>query len=277
MPILHKPVLLLLLPLAVLTTHAQQQKTDTLTLHFAFDQSAVRPSDSTLFHQLETLSIDSVLITGHTDTKGSVPYNQQLSWKRALSTQTALRATFPESLSASVRLEGRGKTEPLPGDDSLSRRVVVIVYYHEKPPPIAHIDSTPPPPTLHRAGDPDTTITLDNINFIANTPVLTPEAREAMPHTINNLRRYSDRYLEIDGFCNAPGPPLPPHDPLFILSVHRAKYIYDYLVGAGFDSTHLRYKGLGNATPVNAHPTTAAEMDQNMRVEIKIFSKIPPP
>lgn len=175
-----------------------------------------------------------------------------------------------------MRLEGRGKAEPLPGDDSLSRRAVVIVYYHDKPaPPVAKID-TPPPPPVRAPGEPDTTISLSNINFIANTPVLTDAAREAMPGTIDNLRSFRDRYLEIDGFCNAPGPPLPPHDPLFKLSVERAKYIYDLLIQHGFDSTRLRYKGLGNTRSVNAHPTTAAEMDQNMRVEIKVFSKLPP-
>jgi outer membrane protein OmpA-like peptidoglycan-associated protein len=273
MPILTKSVLFLLLPLAVLTTHAQEQKTDTLLFHFAFDRCDLRPADTNLLDRITGLSMDSVSITGHTDTRGSVAYNQQLSMRRALSTQTALLALLPANQPA-IRLEGRGKSEPLPGDDSLSRRVVVIVYYHEKPPPpVARVE--PPPP--HPAGEPDTTFSLDNINFIANTPILTDAAREAMPRTIDNLRSFSDRFLEIDGFCNAPGPPLPPQDPLFKLSVQRAKYIYELLIEHGFDSTRLRFKGLGNTRSVNPHPTTAAEMDQNMRVEIKVFSKLPRP
>jgi len=275
MPILSKSVLFLLLPLAVLTSHAQNQKSDTLTFHFAFDRSDLQPADSPLLSRIAGLAIDSISITGHTDIKGSVAYNQRLSESRAISTQTALQHLLPAT-SPAIRLEGRGKSEPLPGDDSLSRRVVVIVYYHDKPaPPVARIDTPPPPP--HPEGEPDTTLSLDNINFIANTPVLTDAAREAMPGTIRNLRTFSDRFLEIDGFCNAPGPPLPPQDPLYKLSVQRAKYIYDVLVQSGFDSTRLRYKGLGNTRPVNAHPTTAAEMDQNMRVEIKVYRKRPSP
>jgi outer membrane protein OmpA-like peptidoglycan-associated protein len=275
MPFLRKSVLVLLLPLVVLTSHAQQRRTDTLTFHFAFDHSDLRPADSDLLRQITNLATDSVSIIGHTDTKGSVAYNRQLSIRRAVSTQSALQILLTPN-PPTIRLEGRGKSEPLPGDDSLSRRAIVIVYYHDKPaPPIARVD-TPPPPLVHAPGEPDTTFSLNNINFIANTPVLTDAARDAMPATIDNLRTFSDRYLEIDGFCNAPGPPLPPHDPLFKLSVERAKYIYDLLIQHGFDSTRLRYKGLGNTRAVNAHPTTAAEMDQNMRVEIKVFSKLPP-
>jgi outer membrane protein OmpA-like peptidoglycan-associated protein len=294
MPVLLKSVLFLLLPLVVLTAHAQQQRSDTLTFHFAFDRSDIHATDSQriknyfIQHQKDfrpedsssgyspPFFVDSAVVIGFTDPVGGSNYNQRLSERRAKSVMMWVMYWLPQERPRAGRIEGRGKTEPLPGDDSLSRRAVVIVYYHDKPePPVARIDSPPPPP-LHAPGEPDTVISLNNINFIANTPVLTDAAREAMPRTIDNLRSFSDRYLEIDGFCNAPGPPLPPHDPLFKLSVQRAKYIYDMLVNSGFDSTRLRYKGLGNTRPVNAHPTTAAEMDQNMRVEIKVFSKLPP-
>ena len=62
-----------------------------------------------------------------------------------------------------------------------------------------------------------------------------------------------------------------PKDPLFILSVRRAKFIYEYLVDAGFDPAKLTYKGMGNATPINPHPITKEEMYANMRVEIKVY------
>lgn len=290
MPVLLKSVLFVLLPLAVLTTHAQQQRSDTLIFHFAFDRSEVKSIDAKTIGQyfqdkvstfacvdspemiIEGSYVDSVYVIGYTDKVGGSLYNQRLSIHRAEAISKLITRWLPEEF-ANKKVEGRGKSDLLPGDDSLSRRAVVIVYYHDKPaPPVSKIE-TPP---AHADNEPDTVISLNNINFIANTPVLTDAAREAMPRTIDNLRSFSDRYLEIDGFCNAPGPPLPPHDPLFKLSVQRAKYIYDMLVNSGFDSTRLRYKGLGNTRPVNAHPTTAAEMDQNMRVEIKVFSKLPP-
>jgi outer membrane protein OmpA-like peptidoglycan-associated protein len=267
MPILVR-CLLLLLVLAP-AVHAQRSRTDTLVVHFAFDRSNVRPADTAVLAGTRR-DADSILVLGYTDTVGSDDYNQRLSYRRALAAKIAL---LQSGIQPPIRLDARGESNPLPGDDSLSRRVEVIVYYRLKDTPA--IVKAPPPdtPRVRPDDEPDTTFGLDNINFIANTPVLTDAARDTLPHSVAYLRQFSNRYLEILGFCNQPGPPLQPKDPLFILSVRRAKFIYDYLVRQGFDSTHLSYKGMGNTNPVNAHPTTAAEMDQNMRVEIRVFRK----
>ena len=263
-------LLLVLAPAAV----AQRPRADTLVLHFAFNRSNVYPADSTAL-QSATRSADSILLLGYTDTVGATTYNERLSYRRALATKTALLAYYP-SKAPPIRLDPRGETNPLPGDDSFSRRVEIIVYYHIKDTPA--IVKAPPvdTPRIRPDDEPDTAFGLDNINFIANTPILTDAAKEALPGSVAYLRHFALQYLEIDGFCNQPGPPLKPKDPLFILSIRRAKFIYDYLIAQGFDSTHLRYKGLGNTNPVNAHPTTAHEMDQNMRVEIRVFRKPPP-
>jgi outer membrane protein OmpA-like peptidoglycan-associated protein len=77
--------------------------------------------------------------------------------------------------------------------------------------------------------------------------------------------------MEIDGFCNSLVPLSGADDPLFKLSVKRAKFIYDYLIAAGFDPAKLTYKGMGNASPINPDPVTRQQMDANMRVEIKVY------
>lgn len=264
----------------------QQNRTDTLVFHFTFDQSKMRPGDSKRIahyfgerqRAFNTGGIDrgywfdSVLVAGYTDTVGSKAYNQRLSQRRAEAVVAYVIQWLPQETPRAGRLEARGETDPLPGDDSLSRRVLVIVHYRLRDTPV--VATVPPPP--HPEGEPDTVIPLENIRFIANTPILTDEARELMPRITPQLLKFSDRYLEINGYCNAPGPPLPEYDPLFKLSVARAKYIYDYLIGQGFDSTHLRYIGRGNASPLNANPVTKQEMDQNMRVEIRVFRQFPP-
>jgi outer membrane protein OmpA-like peptidoglycan-associated protein len=246
---------------------AQGIRADTLVVHFDFDRSTIRPHDSATLANLSARTPDSILLLGYTDTIGSSPYNQKLSTRRALAAKAALRLQIP------IRLDPRGESNPLPGDDSLSRRALLIVYYHVNPAPVVHADT---PTRAKLPGEPDTVISLNHINFIANKAELTDAAREALPSEVTNLRYFSNRWLEIDGFCNQPGPPLAKTDPLFILSVDRAKFIYHYLITQGFDAGHLSYKGLGNASPVNAHPTTKGEMDQNMRVEIKVFSDPPP-
>jgi outer membrane protein OmpA-like peptidoglycan-associated protein len=254
--------------MSVQVAPAQQVRADSLVVHFAFDRSAIRQADSAALSNLDARTPDSILLLGYTDTTGSTAYNDKLSYRRALATKALLRLQIP------IRLEARGEADPLPGGDSLSRRTLIIAYYHVTPPPIALIDT---PQRQKAPGEPDTVLTLNHINFIANRAELTDAAREALPSEVANLRPFRDSYLEIDGFCNQPGPPLATTDPLFILSVDRAKYIYHYLITQGFDATHLSYKGLGNASPVNAHPTTKGEMDQNMRVEVKVFRDPPKP
>lgn len=266
-------LLLLLLLAAARPTMSQRSRTDTLVVHFDFDRSTLRPADAAALAGAHP-GADSLLILGYTDTVGSNGYNLRLSRLRAEATRTALLKTLLPA--PPIRLDPRGENNALPGDDSLSRRVEVIVFYQVKDTPV--IVRAPPvdTPKARPDDEPDTAFSLNNINFIANTPVLTDAAREAMPHAVAILRTYKDRYLEIDGFCNQPGPPLKSTDILFILSIKRAKYIYDYLIEQGFDSTHLRYKGMGNASPMVSHPTTKQEMDQNMRVQIRVFRKPQP-
>jgi len=272
----------LILPFLLAATHptmSQRSRTDTLLIHFAFDKSIVQPGDSAILANARP-DADSILIIGYTDTVGSNGYNLKLSRLRAQAARTAMLSALTTAQARALaqrvppmRLEARGKTNPIPGDDSLSRRVEVLVYYQ-----VRDVAQAPPADTPKARPDdePDTTFGLDNINFIANTPILTDAAREALPSSVAFLRHFSDHYLEIDGFCNSPGAPLPPNDPLFVLSVKRAKFIYDYLIQQGFDSAHLRYKGLGNASPVIAHPTTREESDKNMRVEVRVFHHPPP-
>jgi outer membrane protein OmpA-like peptidoglycan-associated protein len=259
--------------------YAQERRADTLVLHFAFDRSTIRPVDSTAvtgyFMDTKHMGMDSVHIIAYTDTTGSEHYNTRLSQRRALSVVALAGSHVPAAcLRSLAQIEARGEADPLPGDDSLSRRALFIIHYNITPQPIAHIDT---PQHVKLPGEPDTVLTLNHINFIANKAELTEAALDALPSNVANLRPFSDRYLEIDGYCNQPGPPLAKTDVLFILSVNRAKYIYHYLIMQGFNASHLSYKGLGNASPVNAHPTTASEMDQNMRVEIKVFRDPPKP
>lgn len=278
MPSLVRCLILVTMLAATHPTMSQRSRTDTLLIHFAFDKSIVQPGDSAILANTRP-DADSILIIGYTDTVGTRGYNLKLSRLRAEAARVVVLRAFASAQSKTsaqsppLRLEARGKTNPLPGDDSLSRRVEVLVYHREKA-----VAQVPPADTPKARPDdePDTTFGLDNINFIANTPILTDAAREALPRSVAFLKNFADHYLEIDGYCNSPGAPLPPKDPLFILSVKRAKFIYDYLIQQGFDSTHLRYKGLGNASPVIAHPTTREESDKNMRVEIRVFHHPPP-
>jgi outer membrane protein OmpA-like peptidoglycan-associated protein len=253
---------------------AQTVKADTFVLHFAFDRSGIRPADTAalrLFAREQQLP-DSITITGYTDTVGTSEYNQRLSLQRAITAATAFLRWFGTDSSRSPRVIGYGEADALPGNDSGSRRVLIVCFHHPSPPQPVVVKAD----TLRDKSEPDTVFELEDIRFYANTVTLTDAARFVLPRHINYLISQKGKYLEVDGYCNSPGPPLPLTDPLYILSVQRAKFIYDCLIEKGFDSTQLAYKGKGNANPRNAHPVTRDEADKNMRVEIRVFRSKPP-
>jgi outer membrane protein OmpA-like peptidoglycan-associated protein len=127
-----------------------------------------------------------------------------------------------------------------------------------------------PIPLLTRR-EPTVVISLQHINFVVDTPIPTDVTQTVLPGYVKLLQQYKDRHMEIDGYVNSFVPLHGESDPLFLLSLKRAKFIYDYLVDAGFDPAKLSYKGMGNATPINPEPATRDEMNANMRVEIKVY------
>lgn len=57
------------------------------------------------------------------------------------------------------------------------------------------------------------------------------------------------------------------------LSLNRAKYIYDYLLGKGISADRLEYTGFGRSRPVVAVELNEADANKNRRVEIRIMDK----
>jgi len=274
----------------------QQPRQDTLLVHFAVDKYEIRAEDSgqaaRLAHDslFKTKNIDSVQITGYTDKTGKLAHNRALSAQRAAAAGAWLRAQLGDlhaargGSSADGDYAGDslwllhyasdslwhlipGGIAPTPAlSDSENRRAVIVIHYHPDVPPPADTAVA----QQHDSTQPTAVISLP-INFVVDTPVPTGATQVFLPGYVNRLRQYANKRMEIDGFCNSRVPLSGPNDPLFILSVKRAKFMYDYLIDAGFDPARLTYKGMGNASPVNPDPTTRAEMDANMRVEIKIF------
>ena len=85
------------------------------TVHFEFDQAtlsdAAKASLEPHAHQLNTYQNLSILVRGHTDQKGSKPYNEALSLRRAKAVKEYLVSL---GLSAeSIQIEGLGKTKPV--------------------------------------------------------------------------------------------------------------------------------------------------------------------
>jgi outer membrane protein OmpA-like peptidoglycan-associated protein len=67
----------------------------------------------------------TIVVEGHTDSRGSEAYNQVLSEKRAQAVRTAL----VEMGVAGERIEavGYGESQPISSDDAVNRRVSIAI------------------------------------------------------------------------------------------------------------------------------------------------------
>lgn len=301
----HLILLSSLLGLALLT-NAQQRRQDSALVHFAFNKSFIDPADTAQLNRVIRHPVDSIVIVGYTDKTGTVSYNEGLSRRRA---NAVLHYFIVAGFRHHVI--GGGIAPTPDESDSANRRAEIVVYYTDadRGNPAPHYDTigrtrgrTPPAPARPRPSDsivvikhpggngipgsnnnpvadsatadsaqPSAVLALRHINFIVDTPVPTDSTRSILPQFIAELKQFKDHRLEIDGYVNSFVPLRGVNDPLFKLSVNRAKFIYNCLIDAGFDSTKLTYKGLGNSSPINPHPATKEEMNANMRVEIKVY------
>ena len=100
---------------------------------FEFNSSRVTPDFKRTLQKLADYlmkgnGFESLVITGHTDSIGSLAYNDKLSVKRAQSVRKELTSFLPVEDRPKVRAIGRGETEPIADNGnyqgrSLNRRV----------------------------------------------------------------------------------------------------------------------------------------------------------
>lgn len=266
----------LLSQLVVLNAVAQDRRVDTFVVYFDFAKATLSPEEMMRLDSIcrNILANDTLSIYGYTDTVGTQAYNQRLSVLRAEHVGGHIKGRLP----GTVFLKMMGMGEQTVAGKEPDRRVEIIHFARPPlvpvPAPADSVTTQPAPAT--DAAKPDTIITLTDINFVEDRAILTEVSRFTMPTYVDLLKKYKDEYFEILGHCNSTIPNLSTKDPLFILSVKRAKFIFDYLVSEGFDPNKLTYKGMGNTQPIYEHPYTSEQAHANMRVEIRVF-RIPPP
>lgn len=286
-------IIILTLSLLIVSSHAQSVRSpqptpaDTLLVLFPFNSATLNPNDSAnLTKFLETHPPASLIsLSAQTDTLGSIAYNNRLAGKRAAAILKIINKQNRPNLPISIL----AKTGPRQSPDSLNRRALLIASANpgssisSNKPAIdsnklsidnnkGSIDSIPGSAD-NNATAIDTIISLDNVYFLTDQPILTGSSRLALPSYIQLLKLYKRKHIEVRGHCNYIGKLLPEGHSLFKLSVKRAQLIYDALIDAGFNPKTLSYKGVGNHEPKHEHPTSLEEEKENMRVEIIVFKR----
>lgn len=275
-------------------TARSQQTTDTLLIHFDYNQSLVTPRSAAILDSfLQTnpaAVITQVSLTGHCDFIGSHAYNDSLSQQRVLSTKTYLvsKGLSPTLFSHEA---GLGKRAPLllaTTDEArtINRRVAIVV---SKQAP--EVKATPPPreeplasnnkPTLSdiikdTATKAGSTLVLPDLNFEPGRHFLLSGSYAVLRELYRVMKDNPTLQIEIHGhICclsgGVDGPDVDTGAP--DLSVQRAKAIYTYLLTAGIAANRMQYKGFGSSKKLYPEERSPLEQTKNRRVEIKIVSK----
>lgn len=117
------------------------------------------------------------------------------------------------------------------------------------------------------AGEQGITITLENIQFEADSAVLRQSEKNKLNKIAQILKEFPDHDLLISGHTALAGT----EDSRMQLSLQRAKSVADFLVSIGVkDAYHVFTRGYGAQKPA-ASNATAEGMAKNRRVEITIL------
>jgi outer membrane protein OmpA-like peptidoglycan-associated protein len=117
------------------------------------------------------------------------------------------------------------------------------------------------------------TLALNNIQFIAGQPVITPDSKEELIRLYEIMQQNKRLKIKIEGHvCCLYERIGDTTGPGYRLSVNRAMAVYDYLVSNGIDRRRVDYEGFSSWKRVRREMSPLEEA-MNRRVEIRILAK----
>lgn len=210
-----------------------------------------------------------VKIDGYTDGIGSETDNTGLSQRRAQNIAMVI-TNAGISLNPGVAINGLGKTGI--SDDWQSRRVE-IWYKKPQPKPVIEPRASKEIPivvtelttivTSAKKGD---KLVLPNLKFYGGTPNIKEESKPMLNELVQILKDNPNLKIDIQGHicCHKKETNL--------LSHHRAKTVYYYLIRKGIDKRRISTQGFEGKRPIYKIPEkNDEERVANRRVEIEVI------
>jgi outer membrane protein OmpA-like peptidoglycan-associated protein len=273
-----------------LNVNAQQ----TISVYFKNDAFTLTETQKQNLNEfIEQLGTQTISITGYTDTNGTDLYNQQLAQKRA---NTVKNYLLLKGIASSQINKVIGKGEDLTYTDlSKNRRVDILLssvdtqtylidstIEDSKAPQdsirniqVRNLESKPNGLSDINKLKVGETLVIENLNFIPGRHFPTLYSENTLKKLVRILKQNPTLKIEIQGhICCQPGggDGIDNDTGELTLSVNRAKYVYDYLIGQGIDASRLSFVGFGADRPLV--PEIDEETRQmNRRVEILILEK----
>ncbi|MES2110524.1 MAG: OmpA family protein [Bacteroidota bacterium] len=307
-----KPVLLLLLLLKSLPSQASAPDTLKLYYSIDKYELSAENKSRLDGLKASLADSASVTILGYADYLGTGGHNIILSKNRAEAVKSYL-LTLKGTLTISIAGRGAvtGATEKSPLGEPPNRRVDVI-YEIKKPvaisKPIAKVVpvAAPAPPVRKRDTVParpkqvivvDTTrepvsfnarlnnlkdakvgssISFEELTFQPGRHFLNPEAVRYLTTILKFMQKHTNITFQVIGHicCETDGRDGQDYDSGGeILSVNRAKFIYDYFIEKGIDAKRMTYKGVGSTRQKVFPERSEHDRYLNRRVEFLITGK----
>ncbi len=267
----------------VVPAFAVPKTADTIKLYFDIGVAKLSPASQHIIDSLvyyEKLVPGKKLgIVGYADFLGDEASNVGLSEHRAKNVQAYLTGMGIKAEDIQTVIgKGEVKREGVTGAAGYptDRRVDIIPGgFKQTPPP-------PPAPVVKPLIDlskvkKNETIKLDNMFFEPGRHAMKPNSRPTLQRLLGIMKENPTLKIQIEGhICCIPATNTDGYDEDsqdFMLSVNRAKEVYDYLVQNGIKTDRMKYTGFGKRKPLVNPEVTEEDENMNRRVEIRILEK----
>ncbi len=269
-----------------------------LIVYFELDSYVL---DSNFRNKIDSLlqknPIEHIRIEAHCDILGNDQYNDVLSLKRAIEVKNYLlvkgininemsakglgkrmllnknRNEKERNLNrrAEIFYSVKNTNVSLISDTVVENITTIVENIYKSKPDVFEKDSTFNIDNIEVGS----TFVLKNINFYGGRHVLLPQSYQTLPLLLTIMKTHPTLVVEIqghicciengkDGIDNDTGERL--------LSVNRAKMVYEYLKDNGIRKSRMSYKGFASLYKLAPETTEEGKM-LNRRVEIKILQK----
>lgn len=236
-------------------------------VYFKTAESSLLPAAS---HTLDSLALVlkkagryRLTINGYCDSTGLHPDNISLGWHRANSVFEYLNS---HGISAdSMVRNGYAEANPAArGNDARSlaknRRAEILIStaFGNS----AGFDAGMPLSKLQVGQK----LVLKNLNFVGGKAVLLPESEPTLKGLLAYLLANPSLEIKINGHVCCGND--------MLLSIGRAKFVYEYLINNGIKEKRLSYEGFSNKYPIAANDLVDEQAARlNRRVEVVIVKK----
>ncbi|MCB0820839.1 MAG: OmpA family protein [Bacteroidetes bacterium] len=233
---------------------------------------------------------DTVFLEGFCDWRGSSEYNKELAKKRISAIENEIRTQLAQ-VSHIVFIQTAFGEEFVGGEDTSAegmqknRRVDILVKKMAAPVTRTEVlasdtliigknGSSEMVEGLKESLRTGKNLRINNLNFRPGLDIIVPQSEPVLRELLELMNSNPSLEIEIQGYvCCTPDGSDGPNNRTGggYLSRDRAKAVYDYLVDHGIEESRMDYKGFGGSNKIYNPERTAADMNANRRVEIKIL------